>query len=148
MIIYTIILPTPPTPTSGSSVETPPPATAKNNEEPPPSFLFIPKAQPPISEKNAESPPQASLAKRLGFNKLSNVTMSNFLTTHLGTKQVYQQEFEGFRDFVQKKIYLKKKKKKKESTTSSDNEAFNILEESVQGLLSEKRHKMKKYKIQ
>ena len=57
MIIYTIVLLTPPTPTSGSSVETPPPATAN----------------------------------------LFNVAMSTFLRTHLGTEQVDQQEFEGFR---------------------------------------------------
>ena len=41
--------------------------------------------------------------------------MSTFLRTHLGTEQVDQQEFEGFRHVVrQKQKYLKKKKKKKE----------------------------------
>ena len=92
------MLPTPPTPTSGSSVGTRLPVTAN----------------------------------------LSSVAISNFLRTHLGTEQVDQQDFEGFSDVVRKKQkYLKKKKK--ESTTLSDNEAFNILERSLQKLFSTKK---------
>ena len=97
------MLPTPPTPTSGSSVGTPPPATAKNNEEPPLSSLIFPKAPPPISQKKTQNHHHQLLLhllqKDLGFGNLTNVAMSTFLRTHLGTEQVDQQEFEGFRDF-------------------------------------------------
>ena len=133
--IFTMVLPPPPTLTSGSSVGTPPPATAKNNEEPPPSSLIIPKAPQPISQKKKAKllPSPASLAKRLGMGNLSNVVISTFLTTHLGTDKVDTQEFERFRDFVRKKEkYLRKQKEsKKESHTLSDNEALNILKRSL-----------------
>ena len=99
------MLPTPTTPTLGSSAELSPPASAKNNEVPLPLSLIIPEAPPPVSQKkNAKSPSQASLVKRRrSFHKLSNVAMINFLKTHLETEQVDQLEFQAFGDFVQKK---------------------------------------------